>query len=61
MSDSDHIEEKDAVKQAKKDGIEFVDHFLVEGDETKYETREEAEKAADGKNITQVRERKQGE
>lgn len=58
-SKDEHLSEEDAIKQAKKDGIEFVDWFTVEGDDTRYETEEEAREAAGDKNVLQHRERKQ--
>lgn len=57
VQDTD-LTEAEALKQAKAEGIEFVDHFIVDGDETKYATIEEAKEVAGKKNITQVRTRK---
>jgi hypothetical protein len=53
------ITEEEALAHAAAEGIEFVDTFLVEGEDTEYPTREEAEEVAEGKNIIQKRTRKQ--
>jgi hypothetical protein len=64
-SEDEHLSEADAIKQAKKEGIEFVDHFMIAGHEDlgKFDTKKLAEKEASklkGEiNIIQVREKKQ--
>ena len=55
MTNKDHLTEKQALAQAKKDGIEFIDEFKVEGSDKVYETKEATEKAAKGKNVIQSR------
>lgn len=52
------LTEKEALAQAKAEGIEFVDWFTVEGDDTRYETIEEALDAAGDKNVSQHRTQK---
>lgn len=52
------LTEEEALKRAKAEGIEFVDYFTVEGDETQYATKEEAEENSNGKPIAQVRTQK---
>lgn len=55
----DLLTEEEALEQASEEGIEFVDTFFVEGDEsTKYKTAAAAKKAAKGKNVIQTRSRK---
>lgn len=55
----EHLTEEEALARAKEEGYEFVDFFTVEGDlNTRYETEEEAIKAADGKNVLQHRTQK---
>lgn len=50
-----HIEEKEALQLAKKDGIEFIDYWTVEGevDEAgaliEFSTEEEAKEVAEAK------------
>jgi hypothetical protein len=58
MSDKKILTETEALAEAKKQGIEFVDFYTVEGDETKFATREKAEEAHPGKNIIQTRTQK---
>lgn len=53
------LTEEQALARAKKEGIEFVDTFQVEGEKTEYETLEEAQKASKkGDNIVQIRRQK---
>lgn len=54
----DKLTEKEALAQAKDEGIEFIDSWQVEGDDTFYPTEAEAKKKAKGKPITQRRDRK---
>lgn len=49
------LTEEEALAQAREQGVEFVDSFSVDGAETAYATREEAEAVANGKNIIQTR------
>ncbi len=55
----DHLTEKEALKQAKAEGIEFEDHYTFDGAEKEYETKEDAKADADGKPVVQVRRIKQ--
>lgn len=57
-SEDDHLTEEEALAQAKAEGIEFVDAFMVEGEAKEYKTAKLAEKHADGRNVIQVRRRK---
>lgn len=57
-SKDDHLSETDALEQAKANGIEFVDFYTFEGASKEYETREDAEKDADGKLVHEARRQK---
>lgn len=64
-SEDDHLTEKQALAQAKAEGIEFVDSYSVmdDPDNTEFETREEAvaraeELGLDTLNVIQTRRRK---
>jgi len=48
-SEDERLTEKEALAQARAEGIEFVDHFSVDGDEENltFDTRGEAEERAD--------------
>jgi hypothetical protein len=53
------LTEKEALAQAKADGIEFVDEYHIEGKSKIYSTRAAAQKAASkGDNVVQTRRRK---
>lgn len=58
----DKLTEKQALAQAKEQGIEFVDEFTIEGDEDRvvYETEAEAKAEAGKRNIIQTRRQKNG-
>lgn len=49
------LTEKEALAQAKAEGIEFRDYWTVEGEDTQYETEEEAKEAAGDKPVLQHR------
>lgn len=63
----EELTEKDALAQAKAEGIEFVDYYTVDGllddldQPVRFDTREEAEEVAGDKAIYQTRQQKQGE
>lgn len=57
-SEDERLTEKDALAQAESEGILFVDHWKVDGDETRYETEKAAKKAAGSLPVFQIRERK---
>ena len=52
----EHLTEKQAIAQAKAEGLTFIDSYQVEGDSTHYKTKQEAEAQAKGKPVFQVRE-----
>lgn len=54
----DNFTEEEALAQAAEQGIEFVDVFTVEGDDTQYAALEEATEAAGGKPVIQTRSKK---
>lgn len=62
-SKDDHLTEHDALKQASKDGIKFVDTFTVEGlDGVEFDSKEDAvavaEQADEPLNVIQTRNRR---
>lgn len=55
-SPDDKLTEKEAIAMAKAEGITFKDSYQVEGETDRYDTKKEAEKAAKGKPVMQIRE-----
>lgn len=55
-SPDDKLTEKEAIAMAEAEGITFKDSYQVEGETDKYDTKKEAEKAAKGKPVMQIRE-----
>lgn len=57
----DEINEQEALERAREEGIEFVDRFEFadnDGNIQSFDNEEAASKAAKGKPVTQIRERK---
>lgn len=56
----DKLTEKEALREAKEQGIEFVDEYTIEGDEDNviYETEAEAKAEAGKRNVIQTRRQK---